>query len=62
MTPAELQAWRQQQGLSQPALAELLHVHAMTISSWETGRRSIPPYLDLALAYLRLTVDNRIDR
>lgn len=52
MTPAELQQWRQQAGLSQVGLSALLDVHPLTISKWERGERSIPPYLWLALEAL----------
>jgi transcriptional regulator with XRE-family HTH domain len=49
MTPTDLQAWRQQAGLSQVGLAALLGVDVMTISRWERGERAIPPFLHLAL-------------
>ena len=52
MTPAELQSWRKQQGLSQEALSALLGVDVMTVSRWERGLRAIPPYLPLALETL----------
>ena len=52
MTPAELKAWRAEQGLSQPALAALLGIHEITLSRWERGEREIPSYLALALEAL----------
>jgi len=39
-------------GLSQPALAELLRVHPITVSKWERGENGIPPYLQFALERL----------
>lgn len=55
MTPVELKNWRDQQGLSQESLADLLGVHWMTVSRWELGKREIPPFLHLALE----TIDRR---
>ena len=55
MTPAELQTWRKQAGLSQSGLAALLGVRSMTVSRWELGTREIPPFLHLALDALRLS-------
>jgi transcriptional regulator with XRE-family HTH domain len=52
MTPADLQAWRTSAGLSQAGLAALLGVNVMTVSRWERGLRSIPPFLHLALKAL----------
>ena len=52
MTPAELLTMRQDAGLSQQALANLLGVHVVTVSRWERGVRAIPPYLQPACATL----------
>jgi transcriptional regulator with XRE-family HTH domain len=52
MTPTDLIAWRKQQGLGVEALAALLGVHRQTVWQWETGRRAIPAYLELALRQL----------
>jgi transcriptional regulator with XRE-family HTH domain len=52
MTPADLRAWREQQGLGVEALAALLGVHRQAIWQWENGKRAIPPYLALALKQL----------
>jgi len=52
MTPAELQQWRSATGLSQARLATLLGVRTMTVSRWETGTRTIPSFLHLALEAL----------
>ena len=52
VTPADLRAWRDRQGLRQADLADLLGVHAMTVSRWERGPQKIPPYLGLALEAL----------
>jgi transcriptional regulator with XRE-family HTH domain len=49
MTPEQLVAFREAQGLTQQELADKLRVDRVTIARWETGARSIPPYLDLAL-------------
>ena len=49
MTPQDLAAFRETHGLTQQQLAEKLRVDRVTIARWETGARSIPPYLDLAL-------------
>lgn len=38
--------------LSQAELAAQLEVDVMTVSRWERGVRSIPPFLRLALLYL----------
>lgn len=40
-TPALLRAARHSAALSQPELASIMGVAAMTISSWETGRSDI---------------------
>jgi DNA-binding transcriptional regulator YiaG len=52
MLPAELQEWRSRLHLSQAELAHLLEVDKMTVSRWERGIRSAPPFLRLALLYL----------
>lgn len=52
MTPDELKTWRKQASLSQGNLAVLLGVDVITVSRWETGRRKIPPFLELALITL----------
>jgi transcriptional regulator with XRE-family HTH domain len=52
MTPGDLITWRKQQGLGVEALAALLGVHRQTVWQWETGRRAIPKYLELALRQL----------
>jgi len=57
MRATELLAWRNQAGLTQPALAALLSVHPMTISKWERGVVAIPPYLKLALQALDIRAD-----
>lgn len=49
MTPEALQTWRRQTGLTQAGLAALLDMHALTVSKWERGDRSIPPLLPIAL-------------
>lgn len=59
MTPADLQFWRKQQGLSQEALSALLGIDHMTVSRWERGERSIPPYLHWALYGIAAAEVNR---
>jgi len=53
MTKDDLKRWRADNGYSQAKLAEALGVASMTITRWEMGIRSIPPYLHLALIALR---------
>ena len=62
MTSAELRAWRTSLGISQAMLARLLKVDVMTVSRWERGVRSIPPFLDLALEHLEpaIVAANRV--
>jgi len=50
MTPHELRAWRKAHDLSQLELADLLEVHAMTLSKWERGVHSIPRLVPRILA------------
>jgi transcriptional regulator with XRE-family HTH domain len=54
MTSKELKEWRKDHGYSQSQLAKTLSVAVMTVSRWETGLRSIPPFLHLALRCLEL--------
>ena len=52
MKPEELREWRRKRKLSQFQLAGLLGVTQEAISHWETEKRKIPPFLDLALKTL----------
>lgn len=52
MTAEDLKKWRNENGYSQSRLAERLNVATMTISRWETGARTIPSFLLLALKAL----------
>lgn len=52
MTKEELKKWRERNGYSQAKLAKALGVAVMTVSRWETGLRSIPVFLNLALNWL----------
>jgi transcriptional regulator with XRE-family HTH domain len=52
MTGKELQEWRRKRGLSQEGLAGHLGVIRVTVARWETGTRSIPSFLPLALEAL----------
>lgn len=54
MTCTELKQWRSANGYSQANLARMLGVAVMTISRWETGARTIPVFLHLALRCLEL--------
>ena len=49
MDAEELKKRREALGMTQEQLAEALTVHAMTVSRWERGERSIPSHLPLAL-------------
>ena len=52
LSPEELRAWRLKHNLTQQELGWLLGLSQDAISSWETGRRKIPPYLSLLLDVL----------
>jgi DNA-binding transcriptional regulator YiaG len=49
VTPKELRKWRENNGYLQSELAAILGVALMSVSRWETGTRSIPSFLHLAL-------------
>jgi DNA-binding XRE family transcriptional regulator len=50
----ELKMWRKKWQLTQEKLAGMLGAHRVTIAQWETGRRTIPSYLPLALEALEM--------
>lgn len=52
MTGKDLKKWRQERGLTQQQLAQLLGVIRVTVARWETGSRGIPRFLPLALEAL----------
>jgi transcriptional regulator with XRE-family HTH domain len=52
MTGVELKEWRKRRGLSQGDLAQHLGVFRVSVSRWETGARTIPSFLPLALEAL----------
>lgn len=53
MKPDDIKLWRKTHNMTQRRLAELLHVHRSdTIWTWESGKRTPPPYLYLALEAL----------
>ena len=52
MTRDELKKWRDGNGFTQAKLAKALGVASMTVTRWEMGIRSIPPFLHLALKTL----------
>jgi len=54
MEANDLKKWREVNGYSQAKLAKALGVAVMTVSRWETGTRSIPSFLHLALRCLEL--------
>jgi transcriptional regulator with XRE-family HTH domain len=49
MKPDDLKARREALKLTQDQLARELGIDVMTVSRWERGARSIPPYLSLAI-------------
>jgi len=49
MKPEELKKWRTENGYLQGELAAILGIALMSVSRWETGTRSIPSFLHLAL-------------
>ncbi len=57
MIKEDLKAWRDATGYSQGQLAKALKVSVVTVSRWETGARSIPSFLMLALRQLEITDD-----
>ncbi len=56
MTGMELKEWRQMMGLTQDDLARRLGVIRLTVARWETGTRSIPSFLSLALEALEYQI------
>ena len=52
MTPAELTQARMALALSQRGLARVLGVSTGAVSLWEAGKRPVPPFLHLAMAWL----------
>lgn len=52
VTKDDLKKWRGRNDYSQAKLAQALGVAVMTVSRWETGERSIPAFLNLALNWL----------
>ena len=52
MTKDDLKKWRGRNNYSQAKLAKDLGVAVMTVSRWETGNRTIPVYLKLALNWI----------
>lgn len=51
-SPAGIRSLRERLGLTQGKLAELVGVHAMTVSKWERGRLAPAPYQAAILAAL----------
>lgn len=53
MTPQELVDRREELRLTRAELARILGISRSTLHRWEAGDTAIPPYLELALAYVR---------
>lgn len=53
MRAQDIRTWRKERDLTLADLATLLGVAVMTVHRWETGKRPVPPYLELALLYLQ---------
>jgi DNA-binding transcriptional regulator YiaG len=49
MDAAQFEDARWRLKLTQAALAEVLHVHPVTVNKWEQGKRPIPHVVGLAL-------------
>lgn len=49
VTPQELKAWRDERGITQERLAELLESSLGRIRKYEQGERKIPPFMWRAL-------------
>ena len=49
MSGAQIRELREKLGLTQSELAQLLGVHAVTVSRWETGPNFQPPPYQMAL-------------
>ncbi len=56
MTGQELKEWRRMRGLTQEDLARRLGVIRLTVARWETGSRSVPSFLSLALEALEYQI------
>lgn len=54
LTPKELIEWRLKNRYTQARLGKELEVAAITVYRWEKAMRAIPPFLHLALKYLKL--------
>jgi DNA-binding XRE family transcriptional regulator len=60
MDRKDLVARRKALGLSQDALARELHMTRQSVHFWETGKRSAPYWLHLALNWLEYESKHRI--
>ena len=58
MTGQELKEWRRKWTLTQDELARRLGVIRLTVARWETGSRTIPSFLHLALEALENHMEN----
>ena len=58
MTGQELKEWRRKWGVSQDKLSKALGIFRVSVSRWETGTRTIPSFLPLALEAL----ENRMSK
>jgi DNA-binding transcriptional regulator YiaG len=60
MTGGEIKKWRKKWGLSQDDLSQHLGVFRVSVSRWETGARSIPSFLPLALEALEHRIKEEV--
>ena len=58
-TPAGLRGWREAQGLSRGALADLLGMSFQAVTKWESDARPVPAWLPLALAEVQRRMAER---
>lgn len=61
-TPEGLRAFREDYGLTQAELADLLNIDTLTVSRWERGASAIwaPRIMALALRELRRTLKRKV--
>lgn len=62
MTPDELRAFREVNGLTRIQVAALLGVAPGTVRNWEQGARSMPMPADIALSRVTQAMITRVKR
>ena len=62
MDADELREKRKALEMTQAQLAKALGVNVMTVSRWERGLRSIPPYLSLSLEAVEAQQKKKISK